>query len=368
MEPAARYQSDLSSGFVTPDTAQERVVARLQQLHDQILQRQQVVASNWVKKLYSRILGTKQPDIKGIYLWGDVGRGKTYLMDVFFDSLPITKKHRTHFHRFMQNIHQQLEVNKDTQDPLLQVADSIAENNQVICFDEFYVSDIGDAMILARLLDRLLARDVVFVMTSNTQPRSLYLNGLQRERFLPAIELLGEHFDEIELTGDIDYRLRQLQQAKLYHWPVDSEAEATLKEVFQQLAPDSDRASVATSISILGRDVACRCCVDDVIWFDFDQLCATARSAFDYIEIAHLYHALLLSHVKQLDDSQNDQVRRFINLIDELYDRCVKLIVYAEVDIKQLYVGKLLQPDFKRTMSRLIEMQSLEYLSRAHKP
>ena len=368
MGPSTRYQADLSTGFVSPDPVQEQVVEQLQRLCEQIVHRYLAQSRNRIINWFKSVLGKKQPPIKGIYLWGDVGRGKTYLMDVFFDSLPISAKHRTHFHRFMQSVHQQLAANKGAEDPLERVAVSIANEMQVICFDEFHVSDIGDAMILGRLLDKLLARGVVFVMTSNTRPDKLYENGLQRDRFLPTIEIIGEYLEEIELAGHTDYRLRQLQQAELYYWPMDENADSVLREVFYRLAPDSDRSCVGASINILGRELECRCSVDDVVWFAFEQLCATARSASDYVEIATLYHAVLLSDVQQLDDSKTDQVRRFINLIDALYDRCVKLIIYAQVDIDSLYTGELLQPEFKRTVSRLFEMQSVEYLSRAHRP
>jgi cell division protein ZapE len=368
MTPKKRYQQDLDKGLIVPDVSQQKAVEYLQKLFVQLTilenQNHTIIRSrfkSWFRKQESI-------DIRGLYFWGGVGRGKTYLMDIFYDCLPFEKKLRTHFHRFMQGVHKDLGKLKGQATPLITVADRIADNAKVICFDEFFVSDIGDAMLLAGLLERLFERGVVLIATSNIHPQKLYENGLQRERFLPAIDGLMAHTEVVELDGGIDYRLRCLEQAELYHWPLGADADLMLKENFQQLAPDLSNSVEAEVIDILGRPINSLYCADDVIWFHFDELCGGPRSAFDYVEIAKIYHALLISGISQMDDAKADQARRFINLVDELYDHGVKLIISATVPPDKLYEGSILEAEFKRTLSRLLEMQSIDYLSRPHMP
>jgi cell division protein ZapE len=368
MTPQQRYQQDLENQLIVPDAAQQHAVTYLQALFRELTETETSVEagiSHKIRKLFTQ----KEPRrIQGIYLWGGVGRGKTYLMDILYDCLPFEAKLRTHFHRFMQQVHADLTEAKGNKNPLSLVADKLAGKARVVCFDEFFVSDIGDAMILAGLLGELFERGVVLVTTSNIEPDLLYSDGLQRERFLPAIEYLKNHTRVVELDGGTDYRLRSLAQAKLYHWPLERAGVALLEQSFQRLAPDYEEAIEGEVIDVLGRSIVSRFSADDVIWFDFEQLCGGPRNAYDYVEIAKIYHAVLLGEVPQMDENNNDQARRFINLIDELYDRNVKLIMTAAVPAQELYVGMRLIKEYQRTVSRLLEMQSHEYLSRAHRP
>jgi len=368
MNPKQRYQQDLSEGLILPDIAQQRAIQILQELFDELVDSKKKAPIGIVGRVRYWFGKQERGKPRGLYVWGGVGRGKTYLMDVFYDCLPFENKLRTHFHRFMQRIHQDLDELKGQPSPLILVADKIANDASVICFDEFFVSDIGDAMLLAGLLERLFERGVVLIATSNIQPEQLYKNGLQRDRFLPAIESLIKHARVFELDGEVDYRLRCLAQAELYHWPLDDVADKMLQDNFWRLAPDFTEAVEAEIIDILGRNIQSRYSANDVIWFLFDELCGGPRSAFDYVEIAKIYHALLLGEILQMDDNSVDKARRFINLIDELYDRNVKLIISAAVAPDKLYVGSVLEIEFKRTLSRLLEMQSFDYLSKPHRP
>ena len=369
MTPTQRYQQDLDRGTIEPDDMQWQIVCQLQELFDELSTDPQLKAKP-TRKLLSWF--SSKPDNSnrgtGLYIWGGVGRGKTYLVDLFYDCLPQRRKLRTHFHRFMQSVHRELVALTGTKNPLQQVARNIASEAEIICFDEFFVSDIGDAMILAGLLEELFRLEVVLVATSNIAPDLLYYNGLQRDRFLPAIALIKQHTKVVEVAAGVDYRLRSLSQATLYHHPLSAEADQQLLLSFKQLAPDLDEAEESAKIEILGRLIDTRFCVDDVVWFDFQQLCGGPRSAFDYVEIARMYHALLLGNVPQMLSGNEDHARRFISLIDELYDRNVKLVMAAAVPLQELYVGSVLAFEFERTRSRLSEMQSHEYLSREHKP
>jgi cell division protein ZapE len=368
MTPLQRYQSDLEKNTIVADQAQLAALDLLEDLHQDLTSARRLAQTGLVGRIRS-LLGKNQGEVpKGIYFWGGVGIGKTYLMDIFFDCLPIENKLRTHFHRFMQGIHNDLRGLKGRKDPLKQVAGDIAARARVICFDEFFVSDIGDAMILAGLLEELFARRVLLVMTSNIEPARLYENGLQRDRFLPAIALLESNMQIHQLRGETDYRLRCLSQAELYHWPLDAGSDEALLANFTGLAPDFAEAVEGAVVEVLGRPIVSRYAADDVIWFDFEQLCGGPRSVHDYIELARVYHALLLGNVPQLNADRDDQARRFIHLVDELYDRGVKLILSAAVPLNDLYAGKAMRVEFQRTESRLLEMQSHEYLSRPHKP
>jgi len=315
--------------------------------------------------LFNKLFKSDFKPVKGLYMWGGVGRGKTYLMDLFYELLPVKKK-RLHFHRFMYWVHQELNNLQSVSDPLEVIADKLAKEAHILCFDEFFVSDIGDAMILAGLLQAMFDRGISLVTTSNIIPDKLYRNGLQRERFLPAIELIKHHTKTLNVDGGIDYRLRTLEQAEIYHSPVDQSAEDSLQFSFSHLAVDE--IEEAGGVIINGRKIKTRFRADGIVWLDFYEACGGPRSAKDYIEISRLNHSVLISSIPQLNDGEKDQVRRFISLVDEFYERHVKLIISAEVALSELYLGSSLSFEFERTKSRLLEMQSYDYLSLEHLP
>lgn len=305
-----------------------------------------------------------QSGARGLYLWGGVGRGKTFLMDLFFESLSIHAKKRIHFHRMMHDVHDRLKTLEKVEDPLDRVAADIARDTRVLCFDEFFVSDIGDAMILGRLLDGLFRRDVTLVATSNSHPDDLYKDGLQRQRFLPAIELLKEHTRVVRMDGDVDYRLRLLHKAGTYLCPDDAQALERLSYFFDESASTQIRSD--HELDVNGRKILTHKCAKGVAWFRFEDLCDGPRSQDDYIEIARWYPSVIISGVPQLDTTLENQARRFIALVDEFYDRRVKLILSAAVEVNSLYRGDRLTFEFDRTISRLIEMQSDKYLALPH--
>lgn len=367
LTPLQRYQQDIQdSGFVK-DSAQEIAVKKLDDLYQRLIVAEQRESQFSAKLFKSFGFNKKEPEL-GLYFWGGVGRGKTYLMDIFFEALPFERKMRVHFHRFMRRVHSELKTLQDQKNPLEIVADRLADESRIICFDEFFVSDITDAMILANLLEGLFRRGVSLVATSNIVPDGLYKDGLQRARFLPAIALLNKHTEVVNVDGGTDYRLRLLEQAELYHYPLDEEADISLKASFESLVPDIEEVVENKVLDIGGRGIMARYHAEDVVWFDFKLLCDGPRSQNDYIDIAMEYHEVLLSNVPELTAQKEDQARRFINLVDEFYDRSVKLIISAEKAIHELYSGDRLVFEFERTQSRLLEMQSRDYLSRPHKP
>lgn len=367
MSPTARYERDVAQGILFEDSAQAEAIVHFQRLYDELLAREGVESTRLGRLKLSLGRGAVAP-VKGLYVYGGVGRGKTYMMDVFFESLPLKRKMRTHFHRFMQRVHAELQSLKKQKNPLESVARTIAAEARVLCFDEFFVSDIGDAMILGGLLAHLMEEGVVLVATSNIEPGSLYQNGLQRERFLPAIALLKANTVVVHLDAGVDYRLRSLQQASIYYWPLGDKANAAMQECFRRLISEHGSIAAGTSVEVLGRQIPVRAQSDDVIWFDFADLCGGPRSAYDYIELGRLYHTVLVSDIPQLKGDSDDMARRFVSLVDELYDRNVKLIVSAQVELSELYEGSGLAFVFERTRSRLLEMQSEDYLAREHRP
>ena len=367
MTPIERYREDLKRDDFQYDASQEEAVKHLQRLYDDLLARRNRPEPKLIERIGLRF--KKQPEIpvQGLYFWGGVGRGKTYLMDTFYDSLPFSRKTRTHFHRFMQRVHAELTDLEGQKNPLDIVAGRFAAEAEVICFDEFFVSDITDAMILGSLMEKLFGHGVALVATSNIIPDRLYENGLQRQRFLPAIAMLNKCTDVINVDGGVDYRLRALEQAELYHCPLDDKADSSLNSSFESLAPDLKESINGQVIDINGRPIHTRRCCEDVVWFDFPELCDGPRSQNDYIEIGKLFHAVLISNVPVLGGELDDQARRFINLVDEFYDCGVKLILSAEPELRNLYKGGRLDFEFERTISRLLEMQSQEYLASEHK-
>ncbi|MBW5798532.1 cell division protein ZapE [Halomonas elongata] len=377
--PLARYRADLERDGFQYDPAQERAVEHLQRLFDELLATPRTrssapaSAAKGLKARVSNWFGKREtpeepvmPPISGLYFWGGVGRGKTYLVDAFFEALPFPEKIRTHFHRFMQRVHNELEHYKGQRNPLTLVADKFADEARVICFDEFFVKDITDAMILANLLEALFARGVVLVATSNIVPADLYKDGLQRARFLPAIDLLERHCVVVNVDSGIDYRLRALEQAEIFHSPLDEDAEAELERSFRSLAGGEGERDVAVEVN--HRMLQARRLHEDVVWFEFAELCDGPRSQNDYIELAREYHSVLVSNVTCMDGATDDLARRFINMVDEFYDRGVKLLMSAEAPAERLYHNGKLEFEFQRTLSRLQEMQSHDYLALPHKP
>lgn len=335
MTPLERYQADLQRPDFFHDAAQANAVKHLQRLYDDL-----VAADHAKPGLFGKLLGRKSGGpVKGLYFWGGVGRGKTYLVDTFFESLPFEQKVRTHFHRFMKRVHEELKTLKGEKNPLTIIGKRFADEARVICFDEFFVSDITDAMILATLLEELFKNGVSLVATSNIVPDGLYKDGLQRARFLPAIALLKEHTEIVNVDSGVDYRLRALEQAELFHWPLSEQVEEEMARSFKALTPDCAKAQRDEALMIENREIRARLTCDDVAWFEFRELCDGPRSQNDYIELAKIFHAVLISNVEQMGVTKDDMARRFINLVDEFYDRSVKLIISAEVELKDLYSG-----------------------------
>jgi cell division protein ZapE len=305
--------------------------------------------------------------LRGLYLWGGVGRGKTFLVDAFLAELPIREKRREHFHRLMQDVHARLRRHRDRASPLEQVATEIAGKARVLAVDEFVVGDVADAMILGTLLEALFRRGVTLVATSNLPPAELYRGGLQRERFGPAIALIEKHCRIVEIDAGVDYRLRQLERAPLWLGPAADEADARLAAGFERLA--NGRGVRDARIQVEGRPVRARREAKGVVWFEFSELCEGPRSVADYIEIARCYGTVFLSGVPVMDAAADDAARRFISLVDEFYDRGVKLVVSAAADAPEaLYGGERLAFAFRRTASRLHEMQARAYLAMPHRP
>ena len=354
------YEDSLQREGHVEDPAQLDVIARFEDLQKRLAA--QPPRRGGLRTMFFR--SEPRETVRGLYIWGGVGRGKTFLMDLFFENLDIEQKKRIHFHRMMHDVHARLKTLSFVEDPLDKIAGQIAQETRVLCFDEFFVSDIGDAMILGRLLKGLFDRGVTLVTTSNSSPDELYRDGLQRQRFLPAIRLLNEYTEVVKMDGGIDYRLRLLEKAGTYQHPTDDRAQAHLRYFFDETAS----ASVAEDIDldINGRPLRARRTAKGIAWFDFPDLCDGPRSPADYIELARWYPSIIISGVPQFDATRDDQARRFMSLVDEFYDRRVKLVLSAQVGVDDLYTGKRLAFEFERTTSRLVEMQSSEYLALPH--
>ena len=356
------YEDSLRREGHVEDPAQVEIVGRFEDLHARLAARQP--RRDGLRALFSGRRNETKEGVRGMYLWGGVGRGKTFLLDLFFENLKISAKKRIHFHRMMHEIHDRLKALGNVEDPLDRVAADIARDTRVLCFDEFFVSDIGDAMILGRLLDGLFRRGVTLVATSNSQPDDLYKDGLQRQRFLPAIELLNQHTEVVNMDGGTDYRLRLLQKAGTYLSPDDTHAAERLAFFFDESASSQIRTN--RDLDVYGRKIRAHKCAKGVAWFRFKDICDGPRSQTDYIEIARWYPSVIVSGVPRFNATLENQARRFIALVDEFYDRRVKLILSADADVNSLYDGNRLTFEFDRTTSRLIEMQSIEYLALPH--
>ncbi|MGF6771168.1 cell division protein ZapE [Paraburkholderia sp. GAS199] len=347
------YEKELQTRGYQSDPAQRAAVDRLQRCYEEWVE-YKARRSNAFKKLINR------PDPpRGVYMWGGVGRGKSFLMDSFYMIVPVQRKTRLHFHEFMREVHRELEELKGTADPLDELARRIARRYRLICFDEFHVSDIADAMILYRLLDKLFENGVQFVMTSNYDPDTLYPDGLHRDRMLPAIELIKEKLDVINVDAGVDYRQRTLAQVEVYHSPLGAAADKALRDAFSRLAAVPDESPI---LHIEKRELKALRKADGVVWFDFATLCGGPRSQNDYLELASRFHAVVLSGVPQMSARMASEARRFTWLIDVFYDHKVKLLMSAAVPPDQLYVDGPMANEFTRTVSRIVEMQSKEYL------
>ena len=367
--PLTRYRDEVASGVLQPDPVQERVMTSLDRVHGDLLRTPVRSAPNARGGLFGGLRRKRPPEpiqvVTGAYLWGGVGRGKTHLMNAFHETLSVPKL-RIHFHRFMQRIHGELASIKHTERPLSVIAERLASETRVLCLDEFHVSDIGDAMLLGGLLEALFRNQVALVTTSNVEPDLLYKDGLQRARFVPAIELIKQHTEVIHVDGNDDYRLRALERAEIYHAPLDDDATGSLARSFESLGAENEESG--GEIEVLGRPIPTVRRAEGVVWFDFAALCDGPRSASDYIEIARLYHTVFVSNVPIISPPERDRVQRLISLVDEFYDRNVNLIVSAEAAPDALYPEGIKRFEFERTVSRLEEMQSREYLARKHLP
>jgi cell division protein ZapE len=359
---AQLYEHERERLRFAKDPVQEKLVAAFEDLRARLLA--PAPTKSLLKGLLSR--DSARPLQQGLYIWGGVGRGKTWLMDLFFHSLPFKDKQRSHFHRFMQFVHDELKKHKDQANPLDQIADKVARKTRILCFDELFVGDIADAMLLGGLFRALFERGVTLVATSNVPPDSLYKDGLQRARFLPAIKLLKEKTRVLHVEGTTDYRLRLLERATTWFAAGNPATASTLATLYETVA--GEPGVVDATLTLNHRRLTAKRLSDDAVWFSFAELCDGPRGQADYIEIARCYHTVFLSDVPVLGPEQENQARRFISLVDEFYDRAVKLIASAASPIADLYHGKKLTFEFERTCSRLIEMQSQQYLARQHRP
>ncbi|CAI2461901.1 cell division protein ZapE [Serratia liquefaciens] len=370
--PLSRYQRLLAAGEYQADEVQRQAVTQLDHIY-QALQQIPVASApvGGLRGKLSRLLGkssetAKQRPVQGLYMWGGVGRGKTWLMDMFFHSLPGDRKLRLHFHRFMLRVHEELTELQGQENPLEIIADGFKAQTDVLCFDEFFVSDITDAMLLATLLQALFARGITLVATSNIPPDDLYRNGLQRARFLPAIDLINEYCDVMNVDAGVDYRLRTLTQAHLYLTPLDEQTRQAMDQMFVKLA--GKKGEAAPVLQINHRPLQVIHAVDGVLAVDFHTLCEEARSQLDYIALSRLYHSVILYNVRVMGPLKENTARRFLALVDEFYERHVKLVIAAEASMFEIYQGERLKFEYQRCLSRLQEMQSEEYLKLPHLP
>ncbi|GAA0223020.1 cell division protein ZapE [Castellaniella daejeonensis] len=354
MDVSAYYAQALRERGFVADEAQRAAVVRLQRYYDDWIEfkRQR---SNGLKKLFLR------PAVpRGVYLWGGVGRGKSFLMDAFYLTVPVKRKVRLHFHEFMRGVHREIRAVSGEADPLDHVARKIAARYRLICFDEFHVSDVADAMILYRLLLRLFEHGTSFVMTSNYEPSTLYPDGLHRDRILPAIALIQERMDVMNVDAGVDYRRRTLSQLRTYITPIVAATHDELRSAFDRLADTAEQKPVLT---IENREIRAVALAGTVVWFDFMALCGTPRSQNDYLDLADRFQTVIVSDVPRMSPRQASEARRFTWLVDVLYDHKVKLILSAQCPADELYTQGPMSNEFSRTVSRLMEMQSREYLA-----
>ena len=369
MSLTEQYKKALQQPDMVHDAVQEQAILKLEALHQTLMTNNKNTLLNAIKKISP--FKTFQPEpVQGLYFWGGVGRGKTWLMNLFYEELDTNNKYRIHFHHFMLDIHEKLGVlgkqKNSSKNPLQKIARDLSKKYKLLCIDEFIVTNITDAMILSELLHTLFKYRVCLVATSNRVPDDLYLNGLQRERFLPAIELIKRHTEVVQLDGGIDHRTSLLEQADVFYTPITENTHQQIKQRMQELAitPVIEN----KTLDILKREIHTIICSEEIAWFDFDIICTAPRATQDYIELAQQFNTIIVSNIPVMDEHSDDKARRFIYLIDELYDRNVKLIASAAASPEKLYQGEMLAFAFRRASSRLIEMRSHQYLSQSYKP
>ncbi|PTM33896.1 cell division protein ZapE [Enterobacter cloacae] len=371
LSPASRYQLALNDGTHQADDVQREAVSRLEMIYQELTAKPAEVEQNGgLKAAFGRLLGKKAPQahapVRGLYMWGGVGRGKTWLMDLFYLSLPGERKQRLHFHRFMLRVHEELTALQGKSDPLEIVADRFKAETDVLCFDEFFVSDITDAMLLGGLMKALFARGITLVATSNIPPDELYRNGLQRARFLPAIDAIKQYCDIMNVDAGVDYRLRTLTQAHLWLSPLNAETTHQMDTLWLALA--GAKRENAPELEINHRPLPTLGVENQTLAVSFTTLCVDARSQHDYIALSRLFHTVMVLDVPVMTRLMESEARRFIALVDEFYERHVKLVISAEVPLYEIYQGERLKFEFQRCLSRLQEMQSEEYLKLEHMP
>ncbi len=359
MKPIEYYNHMVATGKMLADPNQQAALISLEKCYE-------IVCSRQNDSMFSKIaakLRSNNAHQAGVYLWGGVGIGKTCLMDIFFRSLPSERKQRIHFHRFMKEIHQQLRHWQGQSDPLTRIAKSMRQKIDVLCFDEFFIVDIADAMLIGKILSSLLQQGIILVMTSNLAPDDLYKNGLQRQQFLPTIALIKKHCQIIHLSNITDYRLLQLQNDALYHYPINPQNRQRMADLFSTLCHSETQ---ETAITIENREIPILAVGDNIIWFDAPEIIAIPRCQRDWLEISNYYQIVFISNLKAFDKDQHNLVRNFITMIDIFYDAQIKLVIEAETAITELYPIGRLHFEFERTKSRLIEMQSQRYLHGSH--
>lgn len=358
MTPEVRYQADLRKPDFHRDPAQEQAVAHIQRLYEALLDPRN--GSNWLLDL----LGRRRAQ-RGLYLWGGPGRGKTYLADSFYDCLPFAEKRRVHFHQFMRGIHKRLGELPRTPNPLVIIAKQLAQEVRVLCLDEFHVHDIADAMLLDGLLKAMFTHGITLVTTSNIAPDELYKDGLQRDRFLHAIKRIKQHVDVVHLDAGKDFRMELLERSGTYFVGTGADGQRWLVDHLQQLAVRPAEREV--DLSVNGRAIHSKAVAEDVVWFQFSELCEQPRSAHDYLELAQLFHSVIIEAIPCFGEGDDEAARRFIHLIDALYDHQVKLVATAATEPDELYPEGRLRELFRRTASRLMEMRTCKYLALPHR-
>ncbi|AVE58081.1 MULTISPECIES: cell division protein ZapE [Citrobacter] len=371
ISPTSRYLQALNDGSHQPDDVQKDAVNRLESIYQALSAKTPPAPqTGGLMARFGKLLGKREPSanapVRGLYMWGGVGRGKTWLMDLFYHSLPGERKQRLHFHRFMLRVHEELTALQGQTDPLEIIADRFKAETDVLCFDEFFVSDITDAMLLGGLMKALFARGITLVATSNIPPDELYRNGLQRTRFLPAIDAIKAHCDIMNVDAGVDYRLRTLTQAHLWLSPRNNETQQQMDKLWLALA--GAKRENAPTLEVNHRPLPTMGVENQTLAVSFVTLCVDARSQHDYIALSRLFHTVLLFDVPVMTPLMESEARRFIALVDEFYERHVKLVVSADAPLYEIYQGERLKFEFQRCLSRLQEMQSEEYLKRSHMP